>query len=193
MDKSGRAYGFVMKALLTEEALDAAGRTISTDKSYDEETIANLVAVDALDQHHVLNAKNMAVVYTAIAAFENSVRELISKTLLEEVGESWWTDCVSKKIREAAKLRMDEEEKVRWHVQRGEDPIQFTMLPNLLNIIRQNPVQFEPFIHNSEWAASIFDTIERSRNVIMHSGKLSDRDVARLGSLIRDWTNQVSV
>ena len=131
---------------------------------------------------------------TVIAAFENSVRELISRTLLDEVGEDWWTKCVSEKIQKAAQKRMDEEEKIEWHTQRGEDPINYTMLPNLLNIIRANhQPYFEPFIPNVEWAAGIIDTIERSRNVIMHSGTLGPQDASRLGIYIRDWTAQVSV
>ncbi len=35
------------------------------------------------------------------------------------------------------------------------------------------------------------DTIERSRNVIMHSGNLQGPDVERVGILIRDWIKQV--
>ena len=37
----------------------------------------------------------------------------------------------------------------------------------------------------------IFQTIERSRNVIMHSGELGRRDIERIGTNIRDWINQV--
>ncbi len=187
------AYNFVMRGLLTEEALDRAGRgdTISS-QFLEQQEIARLVGLNGLDEQHVAAARSMSVVYVAIAAFENSVRELISKTLLENVGENWWVASVSDKIRAAAQTRADEEEKVRWHAQRGADPIQYTMLPNLLNIIRLNYVHFEPFVHNIDWAASIFDTIERSRNVIMHSGTLDTRDIARVGSLISDWTRQVS-
>ncbi|MEO0328969.1 MAG: Swt1 family HEPN domain-containing protein, partial [Pseudomonadota bacterium] len=137
-------------------------------------------------------ARAMATVYTAVAAFENSVRELITSTLLDEVGENWWVSCVSKKIRDAAETRREAEEKVRWHAQRGDDPINYTMLPNLLNIIRNNQQHFDPFIHDMEWAAGVIEVIERSRNVIMHSGTLEPRDIARLGTYIRDWTSQVS-
>lgn len=52
---------------------------------------------------------------------------------------------------------------------------------------------FEPYLQNIEWVKSVFEVVERSRNVIMHSGSLSDRDMARLGSLIRDWNSQVSI
>ena len=111
---------------------------------------------------------------------------------MENVGENWWVECVSDKIRKQAQTRLDDEAKVRWHGQRCDDPIQFTMLPNLMHIIRNNQEHFVPFIHDFEWAAGIFDVIDRSRNVIMHSGTLHSRDIIRLGMYIRDWTSQVA-
>ena len=191
MNDPGNVYSFVLRGLLTEEALDAAGRHSSRNIKIDEDALAKLVGLNALDEQRVAEARAMAVVYTAIAAFENSVRYLISKTLLGSVGANWWQSSVSEKIRNAATARMQDELKVRWHAQRGGDPIQYTMLPNLLNIIRQNFTVFEPAIQNIDWAANIFDAIERSRNVIMHSGTLTQRDIARVGSLINDWTRQV--
>jgi hypothetical protein len=142
-DGGTELYSFVFRGLLTEDALDAAGRKRNANYENDLEEISKLVGIDALDTEQVKQAAGMAVVYTAVAAFENSVRELIASTLLEERGENWWVDCVSKKIRDAADGRKDEEEIVKWHTARGGDPIQYTMLPNLLNIIRQNFDVFE--------------------------------------------------
>lgn len=190
---SDKLYAGVFRALLTEEALDRAGRLKSRAFEGDLEEIEKLIAIESLDEVYVQNAKRMSVVYTAIAAFENSVRDIISKTMLENVGADWWQTKVSEKIRKAAEERKVAEEKVKWHTQRGEDPIQFTMLPNLLSILRQNSDIFQDLINDMEWAAAIFETIERSRNVIMHSGTLTNRDIARLGSLFRDWNAQVSV
>lgn len=42
-----------------------------------------------------------------------------------------------------------------------------------------------------EWAKQIFTTLEKSRNVIMHSGELGERDIERIGINIRDWISQV--
>jgi hypothetical protein len=150
-----------------------------------------LLSTDALDERFVAQARKSAYVYVIIAAFENSVRELISTTLKENVGEDWWVKSVSEKIRTQAEARISEEEKIKWHTPRGHDPINFTMLPNLLSIIRQNHEYFIPLIHDIDWAANIFDVIERSRNIIMHSGFLSRRDMARLGTFVRDWSSQV--
>lgn len=191
--KEVEVYSFVYRGMLTQEALDSAGRTKPRTSEIDDAEIGTLISLSVLNEDLVANARGMAIVYTAVAAFENSVRNLVSTTLLESKGANWWAECVSDKIRSAAEKRLEEEKKVRWHVQRGEDPIQFTMLPNLLNIIRQNQECFEPFIPDLDWAASIFDVIEKSRNVIMHSGQLSRRDVARLGTHLRDWSTQVTV
>ncbi|WP_353013747.1 Swt1 family HEPN domain-containing protein [Ruegeria sp. SCP10] len=134
----------------------------------------------------------MSAVYVVVAAFENSVREFVEATLLEEAGANWWDDCVPSSIRKGAEKRRYEEQKVRWHTQRGESLIHFTMLPNLFAIIRNNFDKFEASVHDIDWATSIFETIDRSRNVIMHSGTLERKDIARLGSSVRDWTQQVS-
>ena len=63
----------------------------------------------------VESAKVMATVYTAIAAFENMVRQFVVKILMENKGENWWTECVSDKIRKSADSRKAEEDKIKWH------------------------------------------------------------------------------
>lgn len=46
---------------------------------------------------YIIDAELMATVYTAITAFENTVREFVIKILIENNGETWWQDCVSEK------------------------------------------------------------------------------------------------
>ncbi len=184
-------YDFVLRGLLTEEALDKAGRNASKLKGFDDLGIAQSLSLDVLDEEKVRKARLMSVVYAAIAAFENSVRDLVKRVLLEELGEQWWEQGVSEKIRKSAETKMEEEEKVRWHKRRGNDPLNYTTMTDLKNIIRNTWPRLEPYVGSVEWAASIFDVIERSRNVIMHSGVLEKEDVQRLGINIRDWVKQV--
>ena len=188
---SDRIYDFVFKGLLTEEALDRAGRISKNYNNLGDTEIAKALSIDLLDDDLIANAKSMAVVYAATAAFENSVRGLIKNILLESVGEGWWQTSVSENIRKRAESRKEEEKKVKWHAQRGDDPIYYTTLGDLANIIRNNFAKFEPYIQSAEWAASVFDVVERSRNVIMHSGMLGKEDIERLGINIRDWIKQV--
>jgi hypothetical protein len=51
----------------------------------DDLEIAAMLSLDLLDVQHLVNARRMAIVYTAIAAFENSVRDLIKKVLLADL------------------------------------------------------------------------------------------------------------
>ena len=50
---------------------------------------------------------------------------------------------------------------------------------------------FEVHIISIDWARQIIQTLERSRNVIMHSGELGRKDIERIGTNIRDWISQV--
>jgi hypothetical protein len=184
-------YEFVMRGLLTEEALDKAGRTSSNLDGIEDAEIAKMLSIDLLEEDGLRSARRMAVVYSAIAAFENSVRDLIKKVLLDEMGENWWNDGVSEKVRKSAEQKMKEEEIVRWHKRRGSDPLNYTTMSDLMSIIRNTWPRLEPYVGSQEWAASIFDVIERSRNVIMHSGVLDVEDIQRLGVNIRDWIKQV--
>mgnify|MGYP001435115570 CR=1 FL=1 len=70
-------YSFVFKGLLTEDALDKAGR--KSKSHFSEENAKRLystLAIDEMDNELVVRSKTMAIVYTSITAFENSVRAL---------------------------------------------------------------------------------------------------------------------
>lgn len=185
------AYDFAFRGLLTEEALDRAGRTPQHTTGMREPELVATLSIELLDDTFVESAQRMAVVYTAVAAFENSARKLIQTVLLESWGEDWWEKGVSERVRKKAEGRRDDEEATKWHAQRGTDLINYTELGDLGNIMQNNAETFEPYVRSIDWAKAIFRVIERSRNVIMHSGALDDEDVARVGINIRDWIKQV--
>jgi HEPN superfamily Swt1-like protein len=189
---SSDLYAFVFRGLLTEEALDKTGRLrrFGLSAHLDAE-IANRLPIDAFDEDLVSRAQRMAVVYVSIAAFENSVREFVSKVLLEKIGADWWTKGVSEKIRTKAETRREEESKIRWHTPRGDEPINYTEFGDLASIAGQNWPLFDDYLQSQDWMRQIISTVERSRNVIMHSGELGLQDVERIATAIRDWIRQV--
>ncbi len=187
-------YSFVFKGLLTEEALDKTERQKKSKFGGEAfKALHETLGINELDDELVSNAQRMAIVYTAICAFENTVRQFVSKKLLENKGDNWWNECVSEKVRNRAESRRNEENKIRWHTPRGDSIINYTEFGDLLSIVRasHNWEYFEPHINSIEWADQIIKTVERSRNVIMHSGELVNQDIERIGMYIRDWTNQV--
>ena len=187
-----KLYSFVMRGELTKVALE---KTPMVSKHSSSDLLAHeyveCLSLALLDDEHINSAKLMATVYTAVAAFENTVRQFVVKILLEHKGENWWEECVSEKIRKKAEGREIEESKIRWHSPRGDSKINYTEFGDLASIMNQNFGLFEVHIISIAWATQIFQTLERSRNVIMHSGELGRRDVERIGTNIRDWINQV--
>jgi hypothetical protein len=185
-------YSFAFKGLLTEEALDKAGRAPKGDfsKEWELETATRL-GITLLDESLVVKSRKMAAVYTAICAFENSVREFVEKKLLEEKGEKWWDTSVNKQIRDVAESRNKTEKDVRWLTPRGGSLIYYTEFGDLISIISKNWTLFEVHIVDIDWAKQIISTLEKSRNIIMHSGELSQADIERVGMYIRDWVRQL--
>jgi hypothetical protein len=185
-------YSFVFRGLLSEEALNKTERIrhIGLTNNIDID-VAKRLPIESLDEDLVSRAKRMATVYIAIAAFENSVRDFVKKRLLEQIGDSWWLTAVSDKIRSKAEARLSEEVKIRWHTPRGDEPINYTEFGDLASIISQNWAHFEDHLQSQDWVRSIITTVERSRNVIMHSGELGLQDIERIGTSIRDWIRQV--
>lgn len=186
-----KVYAFVFRGLLCEEALDDSPRLPRCGASavLDMQT-AQRLSIDLLDQECVSRARKMATVYTAIAAFENAVREFVTKILADNFKETWWEEAVSEKIRNRAESRREEESKIRWHTPRGDAPLNYTEFGDLASIIAQNWNLFEPYLESQDWVRQIISTLERSRNVIMHSGELANADVERIGTAVRDWVKQ---
>lgn len=191
MKESDILYSFAFKGILTEFALDKTQRLKKT-KLRDEELkhLHDCLGIDELEEEFVIKAQKMAIVYTAICAFENSVRKFVSKKLLEVHGEDWWENKVTEGIRKKPQTRKEQEDKIRWHTPRGDSIINYTEFGDLVSIIRNNWADFEPHIVSQEWAEQIVKTLERSRNVIMHSGELVNHDIERVGTYIRDWISQ---
>lgn len=185
-------YSFVLRGNLAKVAMERTQLLKrSHNSNYIDKEIAEHLSIDLLDESHVIISKKMASVYVAITSFENMVRDFIAKTLSEESGEDWWEKSVSEAIRKRAESRRKEEEKIKWHQQRGDRQLNYTEMGDLNNIIQQNWDKFEDYLISLDWARQIINTLERSRNVIMHGGELGDRDIERVGTNIRDWINQV--
>ena len=134
-----RLYSFIMRGELAKVSLsstEALSRHHSSD--FIVQDYIKSLSLDLLYDEYVNAAKLMATVYTAIAAFENTVREFVVKILIENKGENWWEDCVSERIRNKAESRKAEEDKIRWHTQRGDSLINYTEFGDLASIMNNN-------------------------------------------------------
>ena len=191
MSSADDLYAFVFKGAIAQDAAVRELGRIAPEASDSADKIAQKMPLDLLDTDHVSSAQKMAAVYTTIAAFENSARKFIQDRLLEEVGADWWTTAVPRGIRDQAERRKKEEEQIRWHGSRGTSMIFYSQLGDLISIMQTNLTHFQDHIQSVDWARQLFNALERSRNVIMHSGELSMHDIERVAMNIRDWVRQV--
>ncbi|MCA9744551.1 MAG: hypothetical protein H6695_14755 [Deferribacteres bacterium] len=184
-------YTFVYKGILTDESLDKVGRKRRYSVGAEEnEIIRSALSYEMLDLELVLRAERMAIVYAAIHAFENMVRDFVKKAMAEEYEEEWWTK-VPTRIDAKVKKRMEDDSKFRWHGTRGANEMEYCDFGDLSSIIVTNWSIFEEHLVDMEWAKSILSVLERSRNIVMHGGVLARQDIERIGGNIRDWTRQV--
>jgi hypothetical protein len=191
MSKADDLYAFVFKGDLAQDAVTREINKHLTNPNSDDDKITIKMPMDLLNKDFVLSAQKMSSVYIAITAFENSARKFIQDRLLEKAGADWWTDNIPKSVKDQAEKRKKDEEQIRWHGSRGSSLIFYAQMGDLVSIMQNNLPFFEDYIPSVEWARQIFNSLERSRNVIMHSGELSMNDIERVAMNIRDWIRQV--
>lgn len=183
-------YSFVYRAVLTEEALDKAGRRRRSHFGAEEARLMQRsLSYDYLDPDLLAQAQSMAVAYAAIHAFENAVRATVTKAMAEKHGEAWW-EKVPERIRKTAKTRMEEDARSRWHGARGATEVNYCDFGDLSSIIVTNWDVFEDLLGNMEWAKATLNSLEKSRNIVMHGGSVAKEDIERVGMNIRDWIRQ---
>lgn len=183
-------YTFVYRGVLADASLDKAGRrTRASFGPADAEWVRTALAFELLDAERIASAERMALVYTAIHAFENSVRHFVQTAMAEAFQEEWW-DKVPTKVQNKVKTRMEEEAKFRWHGARGGSELEYCDFGDLSSIIVVNWAVFEDILSDIEWVKSVLSVLERSRNIVMHGGVLARQDIERIGINIRDWIRQ---
>jgi hypothetical protein len=183
-------YAFVYRGILTDAALDKVGR--KRRKHFgpvDADKLRTALSYDMLEAERLSNAQRMGIVYVAIHAFENTVRQLVVKAMGEQHGETWWSK-VPERIRKVVTTRMDEDAKFRWHGSRSSTEINYCDFGDLSSIIVTNWPVFEAVVSNLEWSKGVLANLEKSRNIVMHGGVLAREDIERVGMNIRDWIRQ---
>lgn len=191
MKHSTDLYSFVMRGWMCQTAVERTTAAKSRRQSLGVERIAKAMPRSAFDREFLNSAEKMAVVYSTIAAFENSARKFIQDRLIEAVGADWWDNAVPADARRQAETRKEDEKQHRYHGNRGTSMIFYCQMGDLPSILQNNWPHFQDHLPSIEWARQIFKAIERSRNVIMHAGELTMNDIERVAMNVRDWLEQV--
>lgn len=137
-------------------------------------------------------AGRMGKVYELLYCLENSVRELIERTLTEGFGaDDWWTVGVPDTITKAADKRKVDDLKARWHGPRGDSLLNYVDFPQYCDVIVHQWPLFEDLLGDRDWVVNYFSEMNRTRRALAHTGSLTEEDVERMELRVREWLRVV--
>ena len=146
-----------------------------------------------LSDGDISTAYKMAELYIILHCYENSVRRFIESVLSKELGDDWWEEVASGKMKALVKGRQEKEQKERWLSPRGKtSPLYYLEWGDLVKLIRKEQGVFLPHIGSLRFVENRFEELESLRNIVAHNGVLpSEDDFQRVIISFRDWCRQL--
>lgn len=182
----------IMQQRALFDSAEMRKRTVSPTKTIVVRIGTDFQWEDPLLPERVLNdARAMADVYPYLYVFENSVREVIKRTLEKSQGENWWHACAPKDVRENVEDNKTKEQRNAWHSQRQAHEIYYTDISDLTRIITKNWPAFQPLFPNQGWVKQLVDVVAMSRHIVAHNNPLDKRDIVRIKVYFGDWSRQI--
>jgi hypothetical protein len=155
--------------------------------------LAQVADTPFLSDSDISNAHKMAELYVILHCYENSVRHFIENTLSRELGNDWWEEVASDKMKALVEGRQGKEQKERWLSPRGKtSPLYYLEWGDLVKLIRKEQDIFLPYIGSLRFVENRFEELESLRNIVAHNGVLpSEDDFQRVIISFRDWCRQL--
>lgn len=189
MDKSDdimRAFG--MTTYLIPVELDAIERKFDVSLGH----IAKSTDVQETDYYPQFEravraeASQMATHYEVFYCLEKAIRTLLTETLANAHGDTWWDKCVPERIRENVKNNIQREVDSGMTL-RSESNIDYTTFGELGEIVRTNWTSFDAIFSSEKAFTKIMTSLNQLRGPIAHCCPLADDEVVRLRLTVRDW------
>jgi hypothetical protein len=124
--------------------------------------------------------------FPQIVMIENSMRNLIERTLLK-IKTDWWEEFVPPNVKGMVQRTIKKEEKYSYREKRGDKPLLYCNFTDLKEIIIANKNHFAGIIFDFGWFESKMNEIYMARNNLAHSVLLSNDDISRIALFYKDW------
>jgi Swt1-like HEPN len=147
--------------------------------------------LDEFDMEARIKAKRMGRIYELLFCLENSMRELIERTLKEASALADWTNGIDPKLLVSAHKREEQDQEARWHGPRGESILNYLDFPDLGQIILDRWDDFQDLLGDRRWVERYFGEMNPTRRALAHTGDLTDFDVERMEMRVREWQRVV--
>lgn len=129
---------------------------------------------------------DMSECYQILYCFENDLRKIINDIMDESFGANWWDQTVRQGIKDDVKKRQ-EAEKNSVFFARVDDPLYFTTLGELKEIISDSYEAFTNHFRSQKFVEELLFQINRLRIVVGHSCMLEEMDMTTLKQNIERW------
>src|ERR1041385_909030 len=134
-----------------------------------------------------VEAADMASHFEAFYCLEKSIRKLITETLEEALGASWWdSGKVPAVVLQEVQGRITKEVDSGF-TRRSLDKLDYTTFGELSVIITSNWDLFGAIFSSRKAVERVMSNLNTLRNPIAHCSKLSDDEVLRLRLSVKDW------
>lgn len=146
-----------------------------------------------LSQSDISNAHKMSELYIILHCYENSVRQLVEKVLVQNLGDNWWEQAANPAMKNNVEQLKEKEKKRKWLSVRGKvSPLYYLEWGDLEKLIRKYEDLFKPHIGELRFIESRFGDLESLRHIVAHHGVLpSEDDFQRIKLSFKDWCRQV--
>ena len=128
----------------------------------------------------------MSECYQILYCFENDVRTIINDIMKENFGSDWWDQCVRDSIKLDVR-RNQEAEQNSVYYGRIDEPLYFTTLGDLKEIIKDNYDNFIDHFRSKRFVDELLFQINRLRVVVGHNCMLEEMDITTLKQNIERW------
>lgn len=136
-------------------------------------------------------ASAMARHYELFYCLENAIRTLITETLQESAGATWWEsgkipDAVRRGVQDRVKRDVDS-----GMTRRSDDLIDYTNFGELTVIITSNWDLFGTIFSSQRAVERVMSNLNILRGPIAHCCPISEDEVTRLELSVRDWFRMI--
>jgi len=146
-----------------------------------------------LEEKSLLEARDMAAIFSLLYALENSIREVINRFMTRHHGDNWWNTEAPKGLRDTVSKRMSDDQKNSWHQRRGARPIDYLDLNQLPALMRKIENEIVPdIIPSIEWFTRLVEEVYRSRCVVCHMNPLDKDNIQAVKLRFRQWQKQIN-
>lgn len=188
-DLEDHIRSFGMSGLLISDDLNNLEEKLSLDLGHTAPITGDESSVYYSQFEHSVRkeASIMSNHYELFYCLEQSIRKLISETLNESLGNTWWAsgkipESIVKEVAARQQKELD-----NGFTRRSDDAIDYTTFGELSVIITSNWDLFGTIFNSRRAVEKVMSNLNVLRGPIAHCCPMSEDEIVRLRLTVKDW------